>query len=55
METPSQDAINTCRDVLEYCIADTTQNEPYAVNTIEAFEEALRNIPDEEEMGDVDE
>lgn len=54
MDKPTQDEIDTCREVLEYCIADMQQNEPFAHNTIDDFESTLSNIPNEDDMGDVD-
>lgn len=53
MDKPAQYEIDIAREVLEYCIADTTQNEPYAVVTLQAFENALANIPNEEDMEDL--
>lgn len=53
MARPTQYEIDTCREVLEYCIADTKQNEPHATHTIETWEEALSTIPNEEDLGDI--
>ena len=53
MTKPDQDEIDTCRDVLEYCIADCKQNEPHATQTIAAWEEALSTLPNEDELGEV--
>ena len=50
---PTQYEIDTCREVLEYCIADTRQNEPHAHNTISTLEEALSTIPNEDDLGEV--
>ncbi len=51
---PTQYEIDCCREVLEYCIADTQQNEPHAMAIIETWEEALSQIPNEDELGEVD-
>lgn len=54
MNKPSQYEIDVCREVLEYCIAEMQQNEPHALNTINHFEDTLGNIPNEDELGDLD-
>ena len=54
MRKPTQEQIETCRAVLDYCIADCQQNEPYAVSTIATWEEAVSCIPNEDELGDID-
>ena len=55
MDKPTQDEIDTCIEVLEYAIADTTQNEPHAINTINQLEQVLSEFPRcEEEFGVVD-
>lgn len=54
MNKPTQDELNVARAVIEYCIADTTKNEPYAVNSIAALEGALEVLPyTEDELGDI--
>ena len=55
MDKPTQYEIDTCIEVLEYSIADTKQNEPHAVNTINQLEQVLAEFPRcEEDFGVVD-
>jgi len=55
MDKPDEYELGVAREVLEYLIAITTQDEPYATATIAAFEEALSNVPyDDSELGDLD-
>ena len=54
MVKPTQYEIDTCIEVLEYAVADTTQNEPHAINTINQLEQVLSELPRcEEEFGEV--
>ena len=53
MTKPTQDEIDTCREVLEYCIAYCTRYEPHAVNTIAEWEATLSTLPNEDELGEV--
>ncbi len=46
MSKPTQYEIDTCRGVLEYLINEMEEYEPYAVNTINDFNEVLNQIPD---------
>jgi hypothetical protein len=41
MKKPTQEEFDTCRDVLEYMSAHTTENEPWAVNTITSIENVI--------------
>lgn len=50
MTTPSQYEFDTAREVLEFMVAHTEENEPHAVNTIETLNEVLLgNSFDEED------
>jgi hypothetical protein len=54
LDKPTQDEIDTCIEVLEYAIADTTQNEPHAINSINTLEQCLAELPRcEEDFGEV--
>ena len=42
---PSDSDYATAHDVLEYELAKLERDEPYAVNSIAVFREALENLP----------
>ena len=54
MNRPTQAEIDTCIKVLDYAIEDTTQNEPWAINSINQLEQVLAELPrSEEDFGEV--
>lgn len=54
-DKPDEYELGVAREVIEYLIAITTQDEPYATETIASFEDALANIPyDDRDIGDLD-
>lgn len=53
MAKPTQNEIDITRTVLEYCIKSMNEHEPYAINTINSFEETLGNVPEEGELAEV--
>jgi hypothetical protein len=55
MDKPDAYELGVAHEVLEYLIAITTQDEPYATQTIASYEDALANIPwDDSDLGDLD-
>lgn len=53
MNKPDQYKLDAAREVLEYLIAVTTALEPYATATIASLEDALANIPNEDDLEDM--
>jgi hypothetical protein len=41
MEKPTQEQFESARDVLEFIVAHTTENEPWATEQIQSCEKAL--------------
>ena len=45
MEKPTDHELEMARDVLEWFVEKTRRDEPYAVNSIAAWEAALDQLP----------
>lgn len=50
MDKPTQDELDTCRDVLDYLIENAEALEPHAIHTINVWKEAASMIPCEDDI-----